>query len=83
MAFSWTRHPYRPTEVGRHGRQTWRRQTVRERRPFAEFHRERAPVGSGFSRTLFEPVNVRDVRMVQGRENFGFALESREAIGIT
>ena len=31
---------------------------------------------------LFEPVNVRDVRMVQRGERAGLALESREAVRI-
>ena len=31
---------------------------------------------------LLEPVNLRDVRMVQCGEHFGFALKSRQALGI-
>ena len=30
----------------------------------------------------FEPVNVRDVRMVEGREHLRFALEARNAIRV-
>ena len=32
---------------------------------------------------LFKAVDVRDVRMVQRREGLGFALESRDALGIS
>ena len=42
-----------------------------------EFHRERA-----HAVTLFEAVNVRDVRMVERRERLRFAREPREAIGV-
>ena len=37
----------------------------------------------GEVRGLFESVNRGDVRMVEGREHFGFALEARQAIRIT
>src|SRR5947209_526091 len=31
---------------------------------------------------LLQPVDVRDVRMVQGGEDFGFALESSQAVAV-
>ena len=37
---------------------------------------------SGFSRTLFKPVDAGDVRVVEGGEHFSFALESRQAISV-
>ena len=42
-----------------------------------QFHQERRQV-----RCLLEPVDRPDVRMVEGREDFGFALKAREAIRI-
>jgi hypothetical protein len=32
---------------------------------------------------LLQPVDVRDVRMVQGGEDFGFALEACQALGVS
>jgi hypothetical protein len=43
-----------------------------------EFHDERRD-----ARTLLEAVNGGDVRMVQGREYFRFALKASEPIGIS
>ena len=43
-----------------------------------EFHHQRTDT-AGF----FEPVDVRDIRMVQGRERLGFAGESREPVRVT
>ena len=42
-----------------------------------QLHHER-----GHAVRLLEAVDVRDVRMVQRGEDFGFALEPREALGI-
>jgi hypothetical protein len=58
------------------------RNTVSERLAFDELHDERAYVGSGFSRTFFESVDRRDVRVIQGREDFRFALETGYPIRI-
>jgi hypothetical protein len=33
-------------------------------------------------RALLEPVNLRDVRVIEGRERLRFALESRQPIGV-
>jgi hypothetical protein len=53
------------------------RDQIGERRPFDQLHHERLePVG------LFEPVDGGDVGMIQRGEDFGFALEPREALGI-
>ena len=51
---------------------------VRERWPFDELHHERLHA-VGF----FEAVDGRNVRMVQRREHFRFALESRETLGVS
>ena len=52
-------------------------QPLRERRALYQFHDERRhAVG------VFETVDLRDVRMIQRREGFGFALEAREALRI-
>ena len=53
------------------------RNTVFERRAFDQLHHERPPVAG-----LFDSVEMRDVRVVERREHFGFALESREALWI-
>ena len=50
---------------------------IGQRRPFDQFHDERAGAA-----TLFEPVDGGDVRMVQRGEGLGFALEARETFGI-
>ena len=50
---------------------------IGERRPFDQFHHQRADV----TRVL-EAVDVRDVRMVQRSEDFSFALESGQAVDI-
>ena len=42
-----------------------------------EFHHQRRDAVG-----VFKAVNRRDVRMVQRREDFGFALEAREALGV-
>ena len=50
---------------------------VRQRLPFHELHDQSAnAVG------LFEAVNDRDVRMIQGRKASGFAFESRQPLRI-
>lgn len=54
------------------------RDALREIVALHEFHHERGHV----ARAL-EAVDRRDVRMVERREDFGFALESREAIRVT
>ena len=51
---------------------------VSQRRPFHQLHDQR----DGAVR-LFEPVNVGDVRMVQGREDFRFTSKSGEPLGIS
>ena len=53
------------------------RNPVRQGRPLDEFHYERES-----SVRLLEAVDVCDVRMVQGGEEFGFALESGQAPGV-
>ncbi len=51
--------------------------SVGERRPLDQFHDERRHAVA-----LLEAVDVRDVRMVQRREDFGFALEPRQPLGV-
>ena len=51
--------------------------TVRQRGAVDEFHHDRRNGGR-----LLEPVNVRDVRMIQPGERLRFALESAQAFGI-
>ena len=58
------------------------RDSIRQRRPLDQLHDQRAQVASGVSRTLLDPVQVRNVWMVERGENFGFALEARQAITI-
>ena len=53
------------------------RNQVRERRAIDQLQHERL-AGSRF----FQPVNVRDVRMIERREHLRLALEPRDAIGI-
>ena len=53
------------------------RNAIRERRAFDELHHQ-----SGHGVGAFEAVNVRDVRMIQRGENFGFALEAGEPLDI-
>ena len=53
------------------------RDAIRERGPFDELHHERLHA-VGF----FEAVDGRDVRMVQRREHFRFALESGEPLSV-
>ena len=53
------------------------RNALRQILALDEFHDERRDVGG-----LLETVDRRDVRMVEGREHFGFALKAREAIRI-
>ena len=50
---------------------------VLERRPFDQFQHQRPRVTA-----LFEAVDLRDVGVVQGGENFGFPLEAGEAFFI-
>ena len=50
---------------------------VRERRSLDQFHHERENAVR-----LLEAVNVRDVRMVQGGEDFGFTLKPGEAVRV-
>ena len=54
------------------------RDAIGERRPLDQLHHER----DARRRDLFEAVDLRDVRMVQRGEDFGFALEPRQPIGI-
>ena len=53
------------------------RDAVRERRPLDQLHHER-----GDAVRSFQAVDRRDVRMIQRREDFGFALEPGQALGI-
>ena len=53
------------------------RDAIGERRPVDELHHERTHAAR-----LLEAVNVRDVRVVQRREQLRFAAETREALGI-
>jgi hypothetical protein len=50
---------------------------VSERRPLDQLHDERLQAIG-----LFEPVDVRDVRMIQRGQDFGFALKTRKSFGI-
>jgi hypothetical protein len=50
---------------------------IRERWPLDELHHQRRDVA-----TLFDAVDLRDVRVVQRRQHFGLTLKAREAIGI-
>ena len=50
---------------------------VPQRWAFDEFEHDAAR-----ARRLFKPVHGGDVGMIQGREHFGFALKTRQAIGI-
>ena len=61
--------PTRPIHIGRRWGSRW---------PFDEFHDEcrQAP-------RLFETMNVRDVRMVESRQDLRFSAEARETVGIT
>jgi hypothetical protein len=53
------------------------RDAIGERRPLDQLHHERgAPI------RFLQPVDVRDVRMVERREHLRFALEPGEALGI-
>jgi hypothetical protein len=53
------------------------RDPLRQIVAFDQFHHQRAYVVSGFSRTFFESVDRRDVRMVERGEDLGFALKTR------
>ena len=53
------------------------RDALRQVLALDEFHHQ-----GGDVRRFLEAVDRRDVRMVEGREDFGFALKAREAIGI-
>jgi hypothetical protein len=50
---------------------------VGERRPCDQFHHEADVIDAPL-----EPVNLRDVRMIQRREDFGFTLKSGETFGV-
>ena len=50
---------------------------VGERRPFDQFHHQR-----NRARALFETVNLGDVRMVQGGEDFSLSLKPRESFRV-
>jgi hypothetical protein len=53
------------------------RDAIGERRPVDQLHDERVDA------VLFDnPVDRGDVRVIERRENFGFALKSREMIGV-
>ncbi len=39
-------------------------------------------MGPGFSRAIFESVDLRDVRVIQSGEGLGLALEPQQAVGI-
>jgi hypothetical protein len=54
------------------------RNAVGQRRPLDELHHQREG-----SVRLLQAVDMRDVRMVQGGEDFGFALESGQSLGIS
>ncbi|MEO6236337.1 MAG: hypothetical protein ABIQ52_05015 [Vicinamibacterales bacterium] len=53
------------------------RDPIRERGPVNELQHERA-----YAAGLFEAVNMRDMRMVEGGEYFRFAREPREPFGV-
>ena len=53
------------------------RDAIGQRRPFDQLHHQR----DGPAR-LLQAVDVRDVRVVQRRENFGFALKAGEPVGV-
>ena len=53
------------------------RNPVGERRPFDQFEHERADAVR-----FFQAVDRADVRMIQRREDLGFPLKARQAIGI-
>ena len=57
---------------------------VRERRPLDELHDQRGDRNAArrLGRRLDDTVYLRDVGMVERRENLGFAAEAREAISI-
>ena len=50
---------------------------IRQRRPLDQFHHQRDG-----ARALFEAVNLRDVGMVQGGEDFSLALKPRESFRV-
>ena len=58
-------------------RQGSARDALRQIVTFDELHHER-----GHAPAFFEAVDRGDVRMIQGREHFRFALKTREPIGI-
>jgi len=53
------------------------RDPIGERRPFDEFHDQRAAAVG-----LFQPIDLRNVGMVQRSERFRFVFEPREPLGI-
>ena len=53
------------------------RDAVGKRRPLDQLHHQ----GSGARRSL-QAIDRRDVGMIEGREDFGFALESGQALRI-
>jgi hypothetical protein len=67
------------------GRNWPSRDALGERRPFDELHHERfgprLPCACRRGR-IFEPVDGGDVRVIERRKNFSFALKTRKAIGI-
>ncbi len=58
-------------------RQRTLRDTVGQRRPLDELHHERARAA-----TLFEAVDLRDVRVIERGQELRFALETREPIRV-
>ena len=53
------------------------RDAIGERRPFDELHDERRRAV-----TALETIYMSDVRVIERREHFGFALKAREPIGV-
>ena len=53
------------------------RDAVGQRRPLDELHHERARAA-----TLFEAVDLRDVRVIERGQELGFALETREPVRV-
>ena len=67
-----------PRDRDRVGEQEWPlADSIGERRTFDQLHDERAGAVH-----LFEAEHLRDVRVIQRRQDLGFALEAREPIAI-
>ena len=60
------------------------RYAFRERRPFDQFHHQRAHrrLSCACWRGILNAVDMRDVGMVQRRQRLCFAMKSRQALGV-